>query len=303
MDKLIKKYSIIFLLTIFCLTSNWQKAYASGKVGTKVAYPTPVAGSVTVKGPGTFISTSEWEQETYYKYEQYWVDGTPEKFIQIGSSGSGKQWVHIPGTPGHYTTIRIPMQRWVIKPSGYNVFVSGEIELHMDETYLFTENNIKDNGEPAGLHYKAYIKNVYVESPLDGEVPGTIVSPYVSHTVNRYQNKGKYYAPQVESTKAINGNSAVLTGKFEYPYAGDGDSYLGCGLTVTAILTKEEASAIPGITNKVKYKFTSEPIYECASIPVNAFNSVNYTGSKKRKTDLMFKKGPIAPDIYWRFKI
>lgn len=282
-----KKIYIIPLFIFFFSIMISNKVYADGIVGTAAAQLPPSKGGPVVEDKGTYIDTSEWVKKT--KTRRYWVPGSSGN----GSSNGNGNGTGAAGTEGHWETESYVT--WELKSNGFYAKDHGDIDIKLDEAYIFTQNNKKENGEPAGLHYKVDVKNLRCTTNVK-TFPAEILSLNVYHNVNRYQNKGIYIPKKVKSETSLNGTTGFSNGKFEYKYAGDDKSSFGVSGELKSKVTYRTAGRLPGTyvyKTKVVYRYFGTSYL----MPVNAFNAVNYTGHKNRQTDLIFKRCPAGTNI------
>lgn len=289
MNKSIKFHRLILAFIISFIIYTPYATYASGIVGTGSATLPTTSGS-NEEYKGSYIDTSSWELVSKSRTESEWIPKTAD--YNVPDPNDPNNEITIKGVPGHYRYYQVAYEEWELRPSGFYIIEKGEIITKLDEKYIFTKNNVKDNGEPAGLHYNINIRNVRFETSNGETFNAEIFNPKVYHKVVRFQNQGTYYADAVQSTISINGNSALLSGKLEYPYAGNDESMFGCSFTARCQYTYETADVnSPGnyLTYEREIDLSANPEY---ILPVNSFNAVNYTGSNERQTDLIFKRSP-----------
>jgi len=284
-----------------------ESAFAAGVVGTAVASPTPVESSNSSPYKGDFISTGTWHQVE----DWYWGAWVPGEYIDDPNDinpYSPDDEAYSSWTPrkvykeGYYP--KIYYWKWVIEPGGFHIQEHGTAIIKLKENYVFTKNNVKSNGDVAGLHYEVTFKDLHFTRSDTGERinPINVKNPKVYHKVVRYKNKGIYNLVGKNNIENISVNGAYIKGKCEYSYAGNDDSYFSANIHMkspkiqyTTADPNNEGKSITLTTQVTKIPFCGG-----MNIPINAFNSVNYTGSSTRKQDLIFKS-PTTTELVYKF--
>lgn len=252
-------FSIIFIF------STTITVFAGGQVGTKAGSIPSSGGGSSFEGFKTYVDTSSW----------YWTPGTTKIPVHHNP--------YRPGVPGH-------AGYWTLAPGGHYVSVHGSMDITVYENYVFTNSHKKANGSPADLSYKVRLNSARIDD--GGKAAKTsIINPLVFFTVNRYQNKGKYKPIHVKNTISMKGTKGLLTGSFQSLYAGDSHSVFGANFTATCVVKLLIATKTKG-KNIIVYDKISITVGIAYIMPVNGFNSVNYTGNSKRQTNLYFLRSP-----------